>query len=751
MIPRTIACWAMLLTLVGGTACGQGVLVSDEAFPLPRPHITTPAQTSYRVSQLKIEGRVHDQLADIQVSQTFHNCGNRVIEAQFVFPLPEDGAIDQLTLMVDGHELSGKLLSRDEARRRYEAIVRASRDPALLEWIGFGMFQTSVFPIPPGQTRTVTLHYSQLLKKDHELTEFLFPLSTAKYTAGPIEELSVNLSLENSAAIKNIYSPTHDVSIERKGKKRALISLKQQHVVPTSDFRLYFDARDGEVGTSLLTYREEGQDGYFLFLASPDIQSDADRVAKTVLFVVDKSGSMSGQKMEQAREALKFVLNNLRPGDLFNIVAYDARVESFRPELERYSPESREEALAFVDGLYAGGGTNIYAALQEGLSMLKDPNQPTYVLFLTDGRPTNGNTNETQIAANARQINHVHARMMTFGVGHDVNSRLLDRLSREGFGISEYVTPEEDIEEHVARVYGRISSPVLSQAQVEFIGKGSPKRALVNRLYPGDTFDLFEGEQLVVVGRYPQPVEDVEIKLTGRLGNRQETFTFHGELSGETSRSSHAFIVKLWATRRIGELIDELDLNGRNQELIDELVLLSTQHGIMTPYTSFLADETSTPTLAQGGAAFRSNGLQASGNLEQLEAASGYDAFNQRAAKQLFKQADREAPNALDEFTERKPAGEPGSAPASTAPVSSIVRNSGVQTLYKRGKIVVTPETADLQLERDKDQIESVTRFSTEYFNLVAANTIAENNLLSQQRSDEELLVKLRGQVYLIK
>ncbi|MCA9079355.1 MAG: VWA domain-containing protein [Planctomycetaceae bacterium] len=741
----------------------QGVLISRHPFPLPRPHIPPPVEANYKISQLSIEGRVDDQVADIQVSQTFENCGRGTIEAQFVFPLPYDGAIDELTLLVDGKELTGKLLSREDARKRYEAIVRSQRDPALLEWIGTGMFQTSVFPIPAGESRTVSLHYTQLLRKDHTLTEFLFPLSTAKYTSKPLESINVRLSLTSNSSLKNIYSPTHAIDIKRNGKRRAVVTYSQKNTIPTSDFRLFFDAREGKVSTSLLSYQssQSKDDGYFLLLASPDIQTDQEEyIAKSVLFVVDKSGSMSGKKIEQAREALKFVLNNLRDGDLFNIVAYDSKVETFRDELERFSKKSREEALGYVDGLYAGGGTNIHDALTRSFDMLQDKHQPTYVLFLTDGKPTNGQTNEAAIATAAKQANNVHARLMSFGVGYDVNSRLLDRLSREGFGLSEYVTPDEDIEEHVARVYNRISAPVLTRASLTFELDESQKKPFVNRLYPAAEFDLFAGEQLVLVGRYRKS-GPVQIRLTGHVGEEKQEFTFQGDLTDRRDDHGHAFVAKLWATRRIGELIDELDLHGQNQELVDELVTLSTQYGILTPYTSFLADETVTPSLALESKALQSNSALARGRLTELDAESGQSAFQQRQAKQMFRNA-AQAPSGSSSLPPlATPAsaaggvagpGQPQTAPATDHPdESAVVRNSGVQTLYKRGQLVVTPETAEVDPERDKAQIQEIERYTDAYFTLIAANSAAENELLSQQRDDEQLLVKLRGQVYLIK
>ena len=218
--------------------------------------------------------------------------------------------------------------------------------------------------------------------------------------------------------------------------------------------------------------REGSDDGYFLLLASPEIKSaDAERPKKTVISAIDRSGSMSGQKIEQAKNAAKFVLNNLREGDLFNIIAFDSEVESWKPELQKYNDETRKAALGFVEGIYAGGSTNINGALTKPLGQLNDSSRPNFVIFLTDGIPTVGETNEAKIIANAKSNNHVHARIFDFGVGYDLNSRLLDKLARENFGLSEYVRPNEDIERAVAALYNRIGSPVMTGVKCRSISK----------------------------------------------------------------------------------------------------------------------------------------------------------------------------------------------------------------------------------------------------------------------------------------
>ena len=476
---------------------------------------------------------------------------------------------------------------------------------------------------------------------------------------------------------------------------------------------------------------------------------------------------------------MKFVLNNLREGDTFNIVAYDGNVESFRPELEKYNDETRKAAIGFVEGLYSGGGTNISGSLNSALGQLKDNSRPNYVLFLTDGLPTVGVTNEGQICQVAKAANQVRARILTFGVGYDVNSRLLDRLSRDGYGLSEYVRPDEDIESHISTVYTNISSPVLTDATVQFEldGLKTEDGPAVTQLYPKANFDLFEGQQLVVVGRYKKPGA-AKVVIRGHIGHEERKFDFPANLVSKSTDESFAFVEKLWAVRRIGEIIDQIDLTGKNDELVKELVELSTKHGILTPYTSFLADDTVRPLLSNA------EGVQrAHRNLMKLNEAEGLGGVAQRAEKGSFQIAVNPASAGAGYALGGRKGGhnvasknirlnadttQPSTAPAfvlngfldiETDQVvhTDSVRQYGNQAVYarrqpgKKEQVLVTPETADLDLDKDQAKIEVVDRFSQPYFALVQANSAAENQILSQQRDGEQLLIQLRGKNFLIK
>lgn len=763
---------AAMVVAGAAPALAQGVLVvvhPDHPIRLPRPIIIrhpepSPPPAQYQIKTLHTDVRLADSVARVQVSQTFENTGSRQLEVCFVFPLPYDGAIDQMTLMVDGKEYAAELLDAEKAQQMYEEIVRKNKDPALLQWMGTGLFKTSVFPVPAGAKRTVSLRYSQICRKQDGLTDFLYPMSTARYTSDKVEEISLRLTIESEEEIKNVYSPTHAVKIKRPDDHRAVVTYEAKNKIPTSDFRLLYDVGRGKVGARVLSYRpDKSEDGFFLLLASPKIKAENEEPArKTVVFVVDRSGSMSGKKIEQARGALKFVLNNLREGDLFNIVAYDSEITTFRPELQRFNESTRKAAVGFVEGIFAGGSTNINAALQTALSQLRDSKRPSYVVFLTDGLPTAGETNEMKIVRNASEANQVRARVFAFGVGYDVNSRLLDRLVRDNYGQSEYVRPDEDIEARVSRLYNRIQSPVMTDVEIAFefdelkTEEGKP----VNRVYPSGSFDLFAGEQLVVVGRYRKPGKP-KVMVRGSVDGEQQKLKFSARLVKHSDDETNGFIEKIWAMRRVGEILDELDLKGENEELVEELIRLATKHGILTPYTSFLADEeTRLDEVAE-------NAARANRRLGALRQSAGRGGFVQRKMKGQFQRAEQAMPaapmeaEAFDAIAPGIGGGGGGQArgraagpvPAGAAAVADAakelksveqnLRHVANRAFYRReGRWVDATVT-----EIDESAVKHVEQFSDEYFELARRHGRALTQYLV---FDEPVLLEIEGQLYQI-
>jgi Ca-activated chloride channel family protein len=641
------------------------------------------------------------------------------------------------------------VLDREKARGIYEEIVRSRRDPALLEYLDWGLFRAQVFPVPARGEVELRLRYDETLRRSGGMVQIVQPLGER----GPNTTFSASVKLMAGDAIQAIYSPTHSVDIARKSPREARVSFEGRGPDPARQFRLYYSLGESRLALSLLSYRGRGEDGYFLaFVTPPPDDGKAPPLPKDVVFVLDTSGSMDGGKLDQARKALDFCLKNLNASDRFGIVPFSTEARPFAESLLPAKPENLEQALKFTAGLRFLGGTNIHDALLAALKMIpKETGRVPIVLFLTDGLPTIGETRPEQIVRNAREANASGARLFVFGVGHDVNTRLLDTLAEENRGDRDYVAPGEDLEVPISSLYQKLSRPALADCRLEFPALG------VSDLYPRAMPDLFHGSQLTIVGRYCNPGNGTFV-LSGVRGAERETISFPVDLP-ETA-VEYEFIPRLWAIRRIGYLLDEIRLRGETRELKDEVVTLGKRHGIATPYTSFLV-------LEQDAARF-SRGLHSQLTPGQL-GSSGFflgdraDEFAKRERGAVANEESLEAkalkaveaPAATPQPTGRSPASPttgarragggggtnagPSDPRAEPAPEGRqrVVAVAGDKTFY----LMAGVWTDSVYDEKSGKPVE-VEAFSEEYFRL-----LKENPALARYLSvGTEVLVVLSGQ-----
>ncbi|MBI4662535.1 MAG: VWA domain-containing protein [Verrucomicrobia bacterium] len=581
-------------------------------YPAPPPRPVPPSVRVYPFAPLEVsyhraDIRIRDQIASVAVEQEFYNPNPGQLEGTFLFPVPKGAQIKKFAMEIGGKPVEAELLPADRARRIYEDIVRKMRDPALMEYAGRDLIRVRIFPIEPQSRKRVTLSYTQLLRAEAGLIEFVYPLNTEKFSAKPIRNVGLKLDIETTRALKTIYSPSHSVEVKRQGSNRATIGYEVRDAKPESDFQLYYAAESDGIGIHLMTYRPAGDDGYFLLLASPGTDvADQKIVPKDVAFVLDTSGSMAGKKLEQAKKALQFCVENLNESDRFEIIRFSTEVEPLFDGLVEASKQRREKAADFIKSLRPMGGTAIDEALRKALALrsvgdgvhrrpeisaatvnepaagVADQNRPFVVIFLTDGLPTLGVTNEDQIVAGVNQ-KAANTRVFCFGIGNDVNTHLLDRITESTRAASQYVIPEEDIEVKVSNFFTKIKEPVLANLKVDF-----PETVRVSKLYPNALPDLFKGEQLVLVGRY-SGAGSGSVVVQGTAG--RATKRFAEDVKFAESAAEHDFIPRLWATRRVGYLLDEIRLHGENKELKDEVTELARQFGIVTPYTAYLIVE----------------------------------------------------------------------------------------------------------------------------------------------------------------
>ncbi|MFQ6037437.1 MAG: VIT domain-containing protein [Candidatus Aminicenantales bacterium] len=569
-----LALFVFLGTLSTETAYADGFII-----PHPRHGEHIPA-LSVKVHRVQVE--IVNQVAKTSVDQVFINNHHRDIEGVYIFPLPRGAAISEFAMYVGGKRVEGEILDRRKARRVYEDIVRRMRDPALLEYVGRNMFRARIFPIPAKGEKRVQISYSEILTSESGLVHYVYPLDTERFSLRPVEQVSLSATISSQLPISSIYSPSHKISVRKEGKTKARVSFEATNVKPDKDFSLYYGLTQDEVGLSWMNY--DGPEGrYFLLLASPSYVASEEKVVnKNLVFVLDSSGSMSGSKIQQAKEAARFIIRHLGERDRFSIVDFDDGVTAFSDELVPANKENREKALAFVDGIEDSGGTNINEALLRALKMIPEGERPDYILFLTDGLPTVGVTDIQEILKNVQEANAHSVRVVVFGVGYDVNTQLLDRLSLDNRGTSVYVGKNDDLEMTVSSYYEKISSPLLSDLEIAF------ENIDVRDVYPRTLPDLFKGSQIVLVGKYTGE-GPVTVTLSGRVKNRTKTFALRNRAL-DTS-GLYGFLPRLWATRRIGYLLEEIRLHGETQELVDEVKRLGIRFGIVTPYTSFLVTE----------------------------------------------------------------------------------------------------------------------------------------------------------------
>ena len=530
---------------------------------------------------------IDNQLATTKIDQVFANPNNFQLEGTYLFPLPDEVAVSDFVLYIDGKPVKAELLPKDRARQIYEGIVRAAQDPALLEYIGSRAFRARVFPIPPKGERRIQLEYAQVINVDAGLAKYTYPLRSDTFTSQPVGSLTVSITLESRHALKTLYSPSHKVAINRKNDHRATISYEGTNVIMKRNFVCYYSLSDKDFGIDLIAHRSNtDEDGYFLLLISPKYDMQKTQILeKDFIFVLDRSGSMEGEKIKQAKAALRFCVQNLNAGDRFNLILFNTDVEPFSDKLMTVK-DGREKALDFIRSIDTTGGTNINDALLAALAEKPNANRPRVIVFLTDGEPTAGETTPAQILKNVSKANGNHARVFVFGVGHDVNVILLDKLAEQNGGTRQYVPPQENLEIAVSSFFTKVSKPVLVNLELDI----APIRT--KSLYPQQLPDLFRGSQLTVLGRYAieADVEQaVKLKLTGAI--RGKKLEFSNTVQFPTHELDHAFLPRLWAQRKVAYLVDAVRLNGENKELIDEITRLSEKYGIMTPYTSFLVTE----------------------------------------------------------------------------------------------------------------------------------------------------------------
>jgi Ca-activated chloride channel family protein len=574
---------------------------------VPQRRVFSVERQPVQITEVSVGVVILEQAATTTMDIGVYNPAGSRQEAELLVAVPDGAVVRGFTFEGKGAEPSAQLLPKDEANRTYNEIVSKLRDPALLEFVGYNLIRSSVFPVEARGNQKVRLTFESLLTADGNRIDYVLPRSESVEYRIPWK---VAAKVTAKQPISTVYSPSHKLETKRAEKNVMLAEVAAEARTEPGAFRLSCLLEQNGVTASLFAYPDpKVGGGYFLLLAGlpakPPERKDGPAIKREVTLVFDRSGSMNGEKIGQVREAANQILAGLEEGEAFNLMVYNEQVDFFSQKPVAKSKETVQKAREYLATINARGGTNIHDALLEALRPKPTDGVLPMVLFLTDGLPTVGQTSEVAIREVAMKANPHNRRIFTFGVGFDVNTPLLDKIASETRATSTYVLPKEDVEVRVASVFKRLAGPVLAGPTLELIGPdGKPAPGRARDVMPTRLPDLFEGDQLVILGQYLGE-EPLDFKVTGNYLGKDRTFRF--KLGVDKATTKNAFVPRLWANRKIAFLFDAIRQLGASappatvrdnppadpkvKELVVEIVRLSTEFGILTEYTAFLARE----------------------------------------------------------------------------------------------------------------------------------------------------------------
>ncbi len=567
-------------------------------------------------------------IARVTLTQQFKNPYDEPIEAVYTFPMSDRAAVDSMTMVIGDRVIKGVIKRREEARRIYEAAKQAGQTASLLDQERPNIFTQSVANIMPGAGIDITISYVEYLKYEDGEYEYSFPMVVGpRYIPGqptpppddaiqpdvvtglrpgPVStdqvpdasritppvtpkgtraghDIAVRVHLDAGVAIQDVRSELHEVVVERPSDNEAAVTLKAKDEIPNRDFVLRYAVAGAEIDDAVLVHAGEHGGFFTLILQPPERVAPEEITPKEMIFVIDRSGSMSGFPIEKAKKTMRLCIEQMNPNDTFNLVSFSSGLGYCFEKPMLNTPENRKRALEYLDDLHGSGGTEMMKAIHAALENQNDPERLRVVCFMTDGYIGND-----MAILDAIQKNAGTARVFAFGIGNSVNRFLIEGMARAGRGASEVVTLAADGDDAVERFHERVHSPILTDITVDF------GALAIEDVYPdpGAIPDLFAARPLMLKGRYTMSGEGV---ITVRGQTAAGPFERAITVTLPESEPEHDVLAPLWARARIAWLMDQ-DWRGiqRGQpaeDIKEAITQLGLTYSLVTQFTSFVAVE----------------------------------------------------------------------------------------------------------------------------------------------------------------
>ena len=550
----------------------------------------------FRISNYQINVNIKNQSSRTEIEQIFVNPNHFEVDGIYIFPLANNAMASGFNFSIDGagRHLKGKILTAEEARYVYEESVEDAANNPFLKYVGTRAFAIRILGIPANEECQIRFSYSQMLLIGSVFAKYEHPLSLTKVTDASIQNFKISINIKSDFTIRWISSPSHEMVSD--GEKSFTYEGKDLNV--NRDFAFEYIVSDRRFGLGLVAHRGDVDEvGYFMLFISPKYQQEllANTVPKDVIFVLDRSERMAGEKIHRAKEILQSCISKLTFRDRFSILAFNSDVMSLDTENgweDQLNPTvlnelldvrfNRKEASVSINDIEPGGRSNIENALITALQSGAAPNRPRIIVCLTDGNGTDRIASADRIRKNIAEANAQQSRIFVFGIGDDANMYLLDGLAADNGGTHHRLQSNEDIEVAVSSFLKNVNDPVLTNIGIYF------EDIVTEDVYPQELPDFLSHEQITLIGRYKRHDRGrgrTHLELRGHING--EVHDFSTDVLFDESPYRYDFLPRLWAQRKIAVLIDEIEQDGSSRELIQEVQRLSEKYGLLTPYTGF--------------------------------------------------------------------------------------------------------------------------------------------------------------------
>ncbi len=529
---------------------------------------------------------IKEQIALVEVDQTFYNDTDRRMEGVFYFPLPAGATICRLAMYVGDRLMEGEIAETQRARRTFEALLVQQRDPALLEWAGGNMFKMRVFPIEAKSEKRVLLSYYQVLKREHGRIRFTYPLVSDALQTHPVGEIDVKLTVASTPQIISVVAPGNKTAEVKSDAGSITASLNIKKASPKADFVLDYRVAkgDGELVVVPYWHSRDGE-GYFLMIFSPELEeADSEKpAASRFVFVVDKSGGMGDRHLALARKSVKHALGLLKNGDEFGIVAYDTFTTSFRAGLVRATDENKNAAGKWLDGLQSMGASDLSAAWKSAAKLAGT--EPAQIVYVGSGLSSLTSTKTAKLVAEAEKaLKGTDVRLHCVAVGDVQDAEFLAELARKFDGTVRPVASADDVLLNLGELMDDYSWPLYTNVRMEFVGIET------SEIFPAWFPNVSAGRQLFAFGKYSRGGK-ARVRLGAEYKDKPYNKEFEISLDGEKTNN---FVARLWANQKIRHLQDFAALADGEKagDMVQTVIRTSKRYRVMSQYTSFIVLET---------------------------------------------------------------------------------------------------------------------------------------------------------------